>query len=133
LTKSNPVYEFLLLDDDEDDYVLLKSLLDGAFGDAIRLDWYQKDGVATEMICSGIYAVTFVEYQLGNENGLEVIRKAKDHCPDHIVFLLTSWTYHVTVEQAQQSGADGYLKKAELSIDSLKAVLSPFLPEVKTA
>ena len=36
------VDELLLLDDDDDDYILTKALLHGAFGDAVKLDWYQK-------------------------------------------------------------------------------------------
>jgi ActR/RegA family two-component response regulator len=127
MDEQKPFDELLLLDDDEDDYVLIKSLLHGAFGDSVKLDWYQKDGVANEMICSGLYRVTMVDYRLGHENGLDVIRKAKAQCPDQVVFLVTDWDYYVSSEGAKQAGANGYLKKSELSAESFKKALSPFL------
>jgi hypothetical protein len=46
--------QILLLDDDEVDYLLLKAMLLVAFGEDVKLDWYQKDGVAAEMICSAV-------------------------------------------------------------------------------
>jgi hypothetical protein len=119
--------ELLLLDDDEDDYILMKSLLHGAFGEAVKLDWYQKNGVAIEMICSGIYAVNMVDYRLGIENGLDVIRDAKIHCPEQVVFLVTSWNHKDQLEQAKQAGAEGYLEKTELSSELLKKIFTPYL------
>ena len=121
------VQELLLLDDDEDDYILLKTLLNKAFGDRVSLDWYQKDGVATEMICSGLYRIVMVDYRLGEENGLEVIRKAKAACPDRVVFMVTSWTYNVNRETALAAGANGFFDKAELSVSVIQSEFSPYL------
>ena len=126
-TRSTLFDEILLLDDDEDDYVLIKALLQGAFGEAVKLDWYQKDGVATEMICSGIYALTMVDYRLGLESGLAIIQDAKAHCPDQVIFLVTSWENEVDLEQARKAGAEGYLQKSGLSIEMLQRVFAPFL------
>lgn len=127
MAEQNTACEILLLDDDEDDYVLIKSLLHGAFGDSVRLDWYQKDGVSTQMVCSGIYCLTMIDYRLGSENGLEVIKKVKSHCPDEVIFLVTDWDYFVSLDQVNQAGANGYLKKSELSVESLKMALALFL------
>lgn len=118
----------LLLDDDEDDYQLLKSYIQDAFSGGVTLDWYQRDGFADVMICSGYYLLTLVEYQLGDENGLEVIRKAKGQCQDQTMFLFTSWDEGVvTDERALQAGADSVLRKKDLSVGLLKERISPFL------
>ncbi len=118
----------LLLDDDEDDYQLLKSYIQDAFNGDVILDWYQRDGFANVMICSGYYLLTLVEYQLGDENGLEVIRKAKAQCQDQKIFLFTSWDESVvTDERALQAGADRVLRKKDLSIEFIKKDISPYL------
>ncbi len=118
----------LLLDDDEDDFQLLKSFLRDAFQEKVTLDWFQRDGFANTMICSGYYLLTLVEYQIGSENGLDVIRKAKEQCPDQTIFLLTSWNEDsVTDEQARSAGAERVLRKNSLSIDLIQGVISPYL------
>ncbi|HZW03267.1 MAG TPA: response regulator [Anaerolineaceae bacterium] len=121
------VQELLLLDDDEDDYIFIKTLLNDAFGDRVSLDWYQKDGVSTEMICSGTYRITMVDYRLGHENGLEVIRKAKEACPDQVVYMVTSWVQSVTPDQAAAVGANGFLNKFDLSVNAIRAEFAPYL------
>jgi ActR/RegA family two-component response regulator len=118
----------LLLDDDEDDFQLLKSFLRDAFDEKIVLDWFQRIGFTDVMICSGYYLLALIEYQLGNENGLEVIRKAKERCPEQKILLLTSWDEQVvTDEQALQAGADQVLRKSSLSIDQVRQIISPYL------
>ncbi len=86
MENKNKPYFFLLLDSDEDDYTLSKSLFHEAIGDLIKIEWFPRDGFANSMICSGIHAFTMVEYQIGQENGLEVIRKVKAECPDQVIF-----------------------------------------------
>ena len=122
-----PNSQVLLLDDDEDDYVLLKAMLREAFGDSVHLDWYQKDHVANGMICSGIYNVSLVDYLLGKENGIDVIRKVKAECPDQTLFLYTGFQHNPILERAIEAGADGYIIKAELSIQKLEEILNPYL------
>ncbi len=117
----------LLLDDDEDDYVLVKAMLHAAFGDRVKLEWFQRDHFSTMMICSGIYQVTLVDYLLGAENGLEVIRKAKAVCGKQKIVLLSGWTDPSVPDQAKEAGADGYLSKSDLSEKSLKEILSALM------
>ncbi len=117
----------LLLDDDEDDYVLIKAMLNGAFGDRIQMDWFQRDHFATEMICSEIYQLTLVDFHLGDTNGIEVIEKVKASCPAQILILVTAWPDPLIAETARIAGADAYLDKGELSMERLKVALEPFL------
>lgn len=122
-----PKHEILLLDDDEDDYLLLKALLKDAYGDSVKLDWYQRDGLATEMICSGIYRITMVDYTLGNDNGLLVIERTMVECPEQVVFLFTAWVKNNIVEEAVRVGAKGVLRKQEISIELIREMFLPYL------
>jgi DNA-binding NarL/FixJ family response regulator len=76
---------------------------------------------------SGFYALTLVDYRLGQENGLDVIREAKSRCPNQIVYLYTAMHSSVTRDQAEQAGADGYIDKVELSTKELRDLLLPYL------
>ncbi len=106
----------------------MKTLIGDAFGGKVTLDWYQRDGVADSMICSGYYFLAMIDYQLGDENGLETIRKVKAKCPEQVVFLVTSWEEMViSDEQALQTGVNGILRKSSLSTDWMKEVLSPYV------
>lgn len=122
-----PKHEILLLDDDEDDYLLLKALLKDAYGDSVKLDWYQSDGLATEMICSGIYRITMVDYTLGNDNGLLVIERTMVECPEQVFFLFTAWVKNNIVEEAVRVGAKGVLRKQEISIELIREMFLPYL------
>ena len=68
-----------------------------------------------------------VDYRLGVENGLDVIRNAKMNCPEQAIFLVTSWSNVVDLEQAKQAGANGVIMKAQLSSELLKKMFAPFL------
>lgn len=117
----------LLLDDDEDDYIILKQMLKDAFQEHVTLHWFQQDHFATDMICSGMYAVTLVDYKLGSENGLEVIRKAKAVCAHQKVFLLTAYQAEDLEDQVRAVGGDGRLSKDELSISFVKKMFEPMI------
>jgi DNA-binding response OmpR family regulator len=131
LTTNQPLHEILLLDDDEDDYVMLKAMLAVNFHDKVKLDWYQKDGVSNDMICSGTYAVTLVDLRLGYEDGLFVIKKAKDQCSEQVVFLYTGWVQEDIEQKAKEVGANGVIQKHLLSPELLKNLLIPYLPGLK--
>lgn len=121
-------YLMLLLDEDEDDFVLLQSLLQAAFGEAVTLDWYQRDHVTAEIVCNVPYAITFIEYRLGHESGLDIIKNVKTRCPERVLFLCTDWENTSLGEEARQAGADGFIPKGGLTPELLKRVLAPYLP-----
>ncbi len=118
----------LMIDGDEDDYLLLKALINDVFEGTVTLDWYQRDGIAEIMICSGYYRLAMIEYKFGTENGLETIRKVKAKCPEQVVFLMTSWDETtISDDQAMQAGANGILRKSNLSKDLVKDTLSQYM------
>jgi two-component system, cell cycle sensor histidine kinase and response regulator CckA len=117
----------LLLDDDEDDYCLLKSMLHTAFNGKVVLNWYQRDAVAEQMICKSLYCFALIDYKIGADNGIEVIKRVKADCPEKPLFLFTSWNQELIREQALQAGAAGVIHKDSLSIDMLKELVEPLL------
>ena len=114
-------YNILLLDDDEDDYLLIKDVLAEAFDAQVKLDWFQRDNEAAEMVCSGSYALTLVDNQLGPQDGVEVIRNIKAQCPDQVVYLISGWQPEKVIENAREAGANGYLRKKELTVERMQS------------
>jgi PAS domain S-box-containing protein len=106
-------WHVLLVDDDEDDYILTRSMLCQAKGREIKLDWapdYQK---GQHMLKHGRYSAVLVDYDLGAHTGIELIRETAAHGYHAPLILYTGrGNYEVDVE-AMQAGATLYLTKAE--------------------
>ena len=60
--------EILLVEDDEDDFVLTRELLSEAFGCSFKLDWVTTWDAALETLLGDKYDVCLVDYQLCQED-----------------------------------------------------------------
>jgi PAS domain S-box-containing protein len=105
----------LLVDDDEDDYVLTRDLLEEAMGARFEVDW--EDGYRTglEALSRAEHDCYLVDYRLGERDGLDLLAAAVEGgCPAPII-MLTGWGDHTVDATAMLAGAADYLDKAELS------------------
>ena len=66
----------LLVDDDEDDYVMTRELLSEAGTGAFQLDWVFDYEKAIEAIERREHAVYLLDYRLGERSGLDILRRA---------------------------------------------------------
>ncbi len=81
---SEPTFRVLLIEDDEDDYVLVRKLLSQIGSARYEIDWVQTYADAIEATAGGKHDVCLVDYQLGEHNGIEIleeIRKRGDCTP----------------------------------------------------
>src|SRR5512140_2132003 len=90
----------LLVDDDEDEYVLLKGLfsrLPGlSTGVRYRLDWVDNYEAALAYCQREDYDIHLVDYHLGERNGLELIREAASQgCRAPFILLTGQGSYEV--------------------------------------
>jgi signal transduction histidine kinase len=102
----------LLVEDDEDDYILVKNLLEEVNSPRFELKWIASDEGALQDMCSGQYDICLVDYRLGNRSGLDLMADAKAkgmRCP---AILLTGYGDHDVDLQAMKSGAADYLEKS---------------------
>jgi len=110
----------LLIEDDEDDYVLVQSLLLQIASGQYELDWVANWGAALEKIDHGWHDVYLLDYSLGEHNGLELLRQlTAKGCRSPIIFLTGQGDYQVDVE-AMKGGAADYLLKAQLNAPLLE-------------
>src|SRR3712207_2955225 len=66
----------LLVEDDEDDYVITRDLLEAVDGEDVELRWAADDGAAqAAMTEPGAFDVALVDYRLGARDGLDLGRE----------------------------------------------------------
>jgi diguanylate cyclase (GGDEF)-like protein/PAS domain S-box-containing protein len=106
--------KILLVDDDEDDYVITRSALLEVYRDQIELEWFSAYELAREALLSGRHGLCLLDYHLGARTGLELLRETTARgCRTPIILLTGNDDRDVDV-QAMEAGAADYLVKGEV-------------------
>ena len=117
---SEATFRVLLIEDDEDDYILVRKLFSRIASAHYELDWVQTYTAALSAMAKGKHDVFLVDYRLGERNGIELleeIRAKGSHTP--AIFLTGHPDRTIDVE-AMKAGADDYLVKGQISADLLE-------------
>ena len=112
--------KILLVEDDEDDYILARDLLSEIPGYRVALDWANAYAAGLEAMVLNQHEVVLVDYRLGAENGVSLLRAALLRGCQAPVIVLTGAGQHEIDVEAMQAGAADYLVKAELRADTLE-------------
>ncbi len=104
----------LLIDDDEDDYLLTRDLF-SELGGRYILEWIATYDGGLEANCSAVHDVTLLDYRLGTRSGIELLREAQARSCSAPIILLTGQGQKRTDLEALDAGADDYLEKAGLT------------------
>ncbi|OKH15603.1 hybrid sensor histidine kinase/response regulator [Fischerella major NIES-592] len=116
----NNLIRVLLIDDDEDDYILTRDWFKEFQVATCTLEWVDNYQAGRDAIASGQYDVYLVDYRLGDGNGLELLREAVDHgCTAPIIFLTGQGDREIDIE-AMKAGAADYLEKSQLAAPLLE-------------
>jgi DNA-binding response OmpR family regulator len=110
-----PRIRVLLVDDDEDDALMTRELLEEAEGLQFTLDWVPTAEVGLPALVAPGYDIGLIDYWLGAHTGLELIQEARTHDCTVPMILLTGRGDHAIDLQAMQAGAADYLVKGQLS------------------
>src|SRR5579859_3703936 len=97
--------KILLVEDDEDDYILARDLLSEIPGRHFALDWINNYQRGLETMVLNQHDVVLVDYRLGAENGVSLLRVALERGCQAPVILLTGAGQHEIDVQAMQAGA----------------------------
>ncbi len=110
----------LLVDDDQDDYVILRDLFLEIEAEKFRLEWVATYDDAIESMVRNKHDVYLVDYLLGERNGLELLNEAvKNGCKRPIILLTGKGTQEVDMA-AMRAGASDYLVKSEIGASLLE-------------
>lgn len=101
----------LLIDDDEDDYIITRELLSEARVGKYALDWASSYEEGLKIAGLGEHDVYLVDYRLGERTGVQLIREAREPWINTPMILLTGHGSHDVDVEAMQAGATDYLIK----------------------
>jgi signal transduction histidine kinase len=104
----------LIADDDEDDYILTRDLLQRVGRQRVQLDWTPSYDAALQAIELNQHDVYLFDYHLGHSDGLALMREALARgCKAPIILLTGNDDWETDVE-AMKAGAADYLVKGHL-------------------
>lgn len=110
----------LLIEDDQDDFVLVRDLLSASPVLDCDLEWVETYEAGLEQIRLARHDVYLLDYFLGERNGLELLQTAvEEGCKKPIIFL-TGMRDRTVDLQAMEAGAADYLVKSNLTEDLLE-------------
>ena len=111
---ANEPIKVLLVEDDEDDYILTRSLFDEMTGSRFELEWVKSFDRGLETMVRGQQDICLVDYRLGAHNGIELLRLALEQGCVAPIILLTGQGEHEIDLEAMKAGAADYLVKGRL-------------------
>jgi len=122
----------LLVEDDEDDYVLARDILGDISNQSFRIEWAPTVEKALEQARNGGYDLCLLDYRLGERNGIEVLDELKALGFTAPVLMLTGQgDRHVDLE-AMKHGAADYLEKDRLSPELMERSVRYTLERART-
>lgn len=119
----NDVVHVLLVEDDEDDYILTRALLTDGFGARCAVDWASSHALGFEKLMGGSYDVALVDHNLGSGTGIELLRAACARGCGTPVIMLTGQDDRATDLDAMHAGAADYLVKGRVTADMLERAI----------
>ncbi len=105
----------LLIDNDEDDYILTLHLLEGIEGMEFKLDWVDTYEAGLKEIARHQHDAYLVDYRLGKINGIDLLREATQNGCKAPLILLIGQGSRKTDLAAMEAGAADYLSKQQIS------------------
>jgi len=122
----------LLVEDDEDDYVVFRSLLGDMYPHRFHLDWAKTCDEARTALAAKRYSACILDHGLGESNGLSLLQEMRDGGYDSPIILLTGQSAYKTDIAAMQAGATDYLVKGRLDGELLERCLRYALERKRT-
>jgi PAS domain S-box-containing protein len=116
---NEPPVRVLLVDDDEDDFIITRDLISEIGARRYQLDWVSNYAAALASIRRGEHDICLLDYRLGQNTGLDLLRetRALNLCPPMI--LLTGQGDQQIDLEAMKAGAADYLVKGQLTANQL--------------
>ena len=110
---SSEIWRVLLVDDDEEDYLITREMLNQSRGLKIKLEWAPTFQNGRQLLQSNHYHAVLVDYDLGSQSGIELIREmvARGY-PAPLILYTGRGSYEVDIE-AMEAGASLYLTKGD--------------------
>jgi DNA-binding response OmpR family regulator len=128
-----PAARVLLIDDDEDEYKLLRSAMRDMRSGRYDLDWTPIFEDAVERMRRNSHDLYIVDYNLGGRSGVEVIRQARALGCERPAIMMTGQGSQTIDEAALEAGATDFVEKGRGSAAVLERAMRYVLSQAATA
>jgi len=126
-----PSTRVLLVDDNEDDATITRSLLTDVPGTRFEIDWVSSYDAGLKMMQLNRHDVDLLDFRLGKRSGLDLLREVHaqaDHAP---IIMLTGQGNESLVAEAIRSGATDYIPKGLISSETLARAIAHAVEKAK--
>ena len=114
-TLTRETLKILLVDDDEEDYIITKDILSEAKGVRFDLHWENTYKNALSILSENQFDICLFDYNLGEKTGLELLQEAVKKGYKGPIIILTGQDDHEIDNEAIKTGASDYLIKEQIS------------------
>ena len=128
---SQPIH-ILLIEDDDEDYMITRDIVEEIPDRRYRLDWAAsfEEGIAA--IENKQYDVYLLDYRLGKEDGVELLRQVDAPSLESPFILLTGQDDIALDKEAMEAGAVDFLIKGEITAGVLERTIRYAIQHRKT-
>ena len=124
--------KILLIEDDEDDYILTKEIINEIPVNVYKLEWASNYEEGLNAMKSNSFDVFLLDYRLGKDSGLDLLKKMNFVVESGPIILLTGQGDRELDFEALEAGASDFLVKADLNPDLLDRSIRYAIQQFKT-
>lgn len=128
----NNVIKVLLVEDDEDDYILTRDLLSEIESSRFELTWAATYQEALKLIKRNGHDICLIDYRLGEHTGVDLLHEAHAHDSRVPAILLTTQQDRDVDVKAMKAGASDYLIKGQIDRPLLERTIRYTIERSKT-
>ena len=107
--------KLLLVEDDEDDYILTRDYLEQLSSHVFDIEWISSPEQAIHVLSKNEHDICLLDYRLGASDGLSVLKQAIKNGFCGPIIMLTGQSNDALDSAALDAGAVDYLVKSEMS------------------
>src|ERR1700709_2039820 len=98
----------LLVEDDEDDYILTRGLFTQMKGNRFQLDWFKSYELGIDAMTRNQHDICLIHLRPGAKTGIELLKEALERGCAAPIILLTGLGEHKVDVEAMKAGAADY-------------------------
>ncbi len=121
---SNTSVSVLLIDDDEEDYIIIKHIFQRIVDSSFVLTWCSSYNKAKQLIIDRSYDIYLIDYRLGKHSGLDLLRLADPQKRSEPFIMLTGMGDRNTEKQSMELAAADFLVKGTFGPELLSRTLN---------
>jgi signal transduction histidine kinase len=122
----------LVIDDDEDDFILIEDLLREYREGTVKAEWKADYASGMAAIQGDGYDVCLLDYRLGEKSGIDFLKEISSSGVKTPVILLTGYGEHDVDLEAMRHGAADYLVKSEVNTPLVERTIRYALHRART-